>query len=124
MPVKLIFIARRRPELTAEQFQDYWVNQHAALVKEVQSTIRIKQYIQSYTIDTQLNADFCSARGIPFETPPDGVAEAWWDSLEDVQAGFSGPDGEEAARRLIEDEGKFCDFTTSRAFWTEQRHII
>jgi uncharacterized protein (TIGR02118 family) len=124
MPVKLIFIARRRPELTAEQFQDYWVNQHAALVKEVQSTIRIKEYIQSYTIDTQLNADFCSARGIPFETPPDGVAEAWWDSLEDVQAGFSGPDGEEAARRLIEDEGKFCDFTTSRAFWTEQRHII
>jgi uncharacterized protein (TIGR02118 family) len=124
MPVKLIFIARRRPELTAEQFQDYWVDQHAALVKEVQSTIRIKKYIQSYTIDTRLNADFCSARGIPFETPPDGVAEAWWDSLEDVQAGFSGPDGEEAARRLIEDEGKFCDFTTSRAFWTEQRHII
>jgi hypothetical protein len=40
------------------------------------------------------------------------------DSLEDVQAAFSGTNGEEAARRLIEDEGKFCDSTTSRAFWT------
>lgn len=124
MPVKLIFVARRRPELTAEEFQDYWVNKHAPLVKELQATVRIRSYIQSYTLDTQLNADFCEARGIPFEAPPDGVAEAWWDSLEDVQAGFSGPAGEEAARRLIEDEGKFCDFTTSRAFWTAQRQII
>lgn len=124
MPVKLIFVARRRPELSAEEFQQYWENQHAALVTELQSTISIRSYIQSYTLDTQLNRDFCQARGIPFETPPDGVAEAWWDSLEDVQAGFSGPDGEEAARRLIEDEGKFCDFSTSRAFWTQQRHII
>lgn len=124
MSVKLIFVARRRPELSAEEFQDYWVNQHAALVKELQSTIRIRKYVQSYTLDTPLNAEFCKARGIPVETPPDGVAEAWWDSLEDVEAGFSGPEGEEAARRLIEDEGKFCDFTTSRAFWTAQRQII
>jgi hypothetical protein len=124
MAVKLLFVARRRPELTAEAFQDYWVNQHASLVKELQSTIRIKKYVQSYTLDTPLNAEFCAARGIPFETPPDGVAEAWWDSLEDARAGFSGAEGEEAGRRLIEDEGKFCDFSTSRAFWTEQRHII
>jgi hypothetical protein len=124
VPVKLIFVARRRPELTPEQFQDYWVNRHAPLVKELQDTVRIKQYVQSYTLDTPLNADFCTARGIPFEEPPDGVAEAWWESLDDVVAGFSGPDGEEAARRLVEDEGKFCDFATSRAFWTAQRQII
>jgi hypothetical protein len=41
-----------------------------------------------------------------------------------VIAGFSGPEGEAAAARLVEDEGRFCDFATSRAFWTEQRHII
>jgi uncharacterized protein (TIGR02118 family) len=124
MPVKLIFVARRRRELTAEQFQDYWVNQHAPLVRELRDTIRIQRYVQSYTLDTPLNADFCAARGIPFEAPPDGVAEAWWDSLDDVVAGFSGPEGEAAAARLVEDEGRFCDFATSRAFWTEQRHII
>jgi hypothetical protein len=49
---------------------------------------------------------------------------AWSESLEDVRAGFSGSDGGEAARRLSEDEGKFCDFATSRAFWTAQRQII
>ena len=124
MSVKLIFVARRRPELSPEEFQHYWENNHAALVRELAETIRIRKYVQSYTLDVAENAAFCEARGIPVEAPPDGVAEAWWDSLEDVRAGFSGSDGGEAARRLIEDEGKFCDFATSRAFWTAQRQII
>jgi uncharacterized protein (TIGR02118 family) len=124
MAVKLIFVARRRPELTADEFQEYWANNHAALVKELQGVTRIQKYIQSHTLDTPANAGFSEARGIPVETPPDGVAEVWWDSMEDFEAGFSGPQGEEAGRRLIEDEAKFCDFATSRAFITEQRHII
>jgi hypothetical protein len=124
MSVKLVFVARRRPELSAEEFQDYWVNEHAPLVKSLQETIRIKRYVQSYTLDTPANASFSEARGIPAEPPPDGVAEAWWESVEDMEAGFSGVDGAEAGRRLIEDEGKFCDFATSRAFLTEERDII
>lgn len=123
-PVKLIFLARRRPELSAEEFQDYWENKHAALVREVQPIVKIRSYVQSYTLDTELTAGFCAARGIPVETPPDGVAEVEWDSLDDVRAAFSGPDGEEAARRLVEDEGRFVDFSTSRAFWTSARRII
>lgn len=124
MSVKLIFVARRRPEMTPEQFQDYWVNEHAALVREVAETCRIRRYIQSPTVDTPANAGFCEARGIPVEAPPDGVAEVWWDSLEDLAAGFSGPEGEDAARRLISDEAKFCDFATSRAWISEERQII
>jgi heme-degrading monooxygenase HmoA len=58
------------------------------------------------------------------ETPPDGVTELWWDSLEDLVAGFSGPAGEKAGRRLIEDEAKFIDFTTSRAFITQERQVV
>jgi hypothetical protein len=41
-----------------------------------------------------------------------------------IAAAFSGVDGLEAARLLIDDEGKFCDFATSRAFLTEERQII
>lgn len=72
MSVKLVFVARRRPELSPEEFQDYWINSHAPLVRELQDVIRIQSYAQSYTLDTQLNAYFCAARGIPFDTPPDG----------------------------------------------------
>jgi uncharacterized protein (TIGR02118 family) len=124
MAVKLIFVARRRPELSPEEFQEYWANNHAALVRELQDVTRIQKYVQSPTLDTPANAGFSEARGIPVEAPPDGVAEVWWDSIEDFNAGFSGAEGEEAGRRLIEDEAKFCDFATSRAFITEQRPII
>jgi uncharacterized protein (TIGR02118 family) len=124
MSIKLVFVARRRPELSEAEFQTYWQNNHAPLVKSLQETVRIRRYIQSYTLNTPANAGFSEARGMPAEPPPDGVAEVWWDSLEDLEAAFSGVDGLEAARLLIDDEGKFCDFATSRAFLTEERQII
>ncbi|WP_256839464.1 EthD domain-containing protein [Ornithinimicrobium faecis] len=124
MAIKLIFLAYRRPEMSPEEFQDYWVNQHAPFVRSVKDQARILKYVQSYTLDTDLNRTFAEARGIPVDTPPDGVAEAWWESEDDINEAFSGADGEAVAQSLVDDEGKFCDFSRSRAFWTAEREII
>jgi hypothetical protein len=124
MAVELIFVARRRPDLTHAEFDDYWINRHAPLVRSLADTCRIRRYIQSVTLDTPVNAEFAQARGMAVEEPPDGVAEVWWDSLDGLAAGFSGSEGEKAAQLLVEDEAKFCDFSTSRAWITEERQIV
>jgi uncharacterized protein (TIGR02118 family) len=124
MTVKLVYVARRRPEMTPEEFREYWANDHAALVRDLQEVTGFRRYVQSQPLETPANAAFATSRGMSLETPPDGVSEAWWDSLEDLVAGFSGPDGERAARRLIEDEAKFIDFSTSHAFITEERQVV
>lgn len=124
MAVKLVYVARRRPELTPEEFQEYWGNDHADLMRELQSVLGFRKYVQSRPVDTAVNAAFARSRGMSLETPPDGVSEAWWDSLEDLETVFSGLDGERAARRLIDDEAKFVDFSTSHAFITQERQIV
>jgi hypothetical protein len=124
MAVKLVYVARRRPELTPEEFREYFADGHASLLRELQAVMGFRKYVQSHPLETPVNAAFAKARGMSLETPPDGVTELWWDSLEDLVAGFSGPDGEKAGRRLIEDEAKFIDFTTSRAFITQERQVV
>lgn len=124
MAVKLVYVARRRPELTPEEFQQYWAHGHANLWKELQGVMGFLKYVQSHPLDTDVNTAFAKARGMSLETPPDGVGETWWESIETLVTGFSSPEGKEAGRRLIEDEAKFVDFSTSHAFITQERQVI
>ncbi|MDI3331027.1 MAG: EthD domain-containing protein [Micrococcus sp.] len=124
MAVKLVYVARRRPELTPEEFREYWSDGHAALWTELQGVLGFRKYVQSHPLDIPFNAAFATARGMSLETPPDGVGEAWWDSVDELMAGFSGPEGKDAGRRLIEDEARFIDFATSRAFITQERQVL
>jgi hypothetical protein len=124
MAVKLVYVARRRPELTPEEFHEYWSGGHADLMRELQPVLGFTRYVQSRPLDTPVNAAFARARGMSLETPPDGTSEVWWESLEDLVAALSSPDGEKAAGRLLEDEAKFVDFATSHAFVTQERQVV
>jgi uncharacterized protein (TIGR02118 family) len=122
--VKIVFVARRRPDLSSDEFRRHWEGPHAALVTELQETVRMRRYVQSYTLDTGVNADFARSRGMSADALPDGIAEAWYDSIEDMQSGFLGPEGERAAQRLMEDEASFVDHATSFAFMTQEATIL
>ena len=54
----------------------------------------------------------------------DGVAQLWWDSLEDLAANASNPEAIEAGRQLLEDEKKFIDLPRSPLWWGEEKVII
>lgn len=122
--VKLVFIAYRKKGMTPEEFRTYWFETHAACVRSVKDAIRMRKYIQSHPLSREVNAEFAAARGIDIDELPDGIAEAWWDSAEDMNAGFSGPEGSVASQKLIEDEAQFLDFERCRAFLTEEKTII
>jgi hypothetical protein len=63
---------RNRPE----QFRGTTGSPPRSLVKEVPDIIRIRGMRTGPPLDTSQNANFCAARGIPFEEPPDGDAQA------------------------------------------------
>lgn len=50
--VKLVYILRRRAELSFEQFSSRWRTGHAALVREVAADMGLVRYVQSHTLDT------------------------------------------------------------------------
>lgn len=120
--IKLSFCLRRLPELTREQFQDYWLDRHAPLVREVAPALRIRRYVQSHTADIASISAAVEARG---GTPAyDGVAELWWDSVKDIVAVGETKEGRDAGRRLLADERNFIDLAQSSIFYVREHAII
>jgi uncharacterized protein (TIGR02118 family) len=119
--IKLVYVIKRLPELTPQEFYTRWLEGHAPLVKEVADDINAVRYIQSHTLDTPVNQQLADSRGMP--PAYDGITEVWWNSLEDLVAGMSTPEGQAAMERLLEDEKAFIDFENSCVFMTEE-HVI
>jgi uncharacterized protein (TIGR02118 family) len=120
--VKLVFCLRRRPHLTREAFQRYWHETHGPLVRSHAQTLRIRRYVQLHTLDTPLNAILQESRATPGEY--DGIAELWWDSVDDVVAATSTEAGRAAAQALLDDERRFIDLQQSPIWIAEERPII
>ena len=121
--VKLVFCLKRLPELSLAQFHDYWLNNHGPLVRSHADTFRIKRYVQTHTLDLAgLNQALAASRAAPDAF--DGVAELWWDSLEDLAHIANDPDAIAAGRLLLEDEKRFIDLARSPLFWGVEHTII
>src|SRR5262245_39967332 len=105
--IKLTFCLRRLPHLSREEFQRYWLETHGPLVRSFAEVLRIKRYVQFHTTSTQLNGALRDSRGGPEEY--DGIAELWWDSLDDFTAASTTDLGRSAGLALLADEQKFID---------------
>lgn len=120
--IKLVYCIRRRPEFTFEQFSEYWLQQHAPLVHSVAAAIGACRYVQSHTVAPDLNAMLQESRGLA--SAYDGITEVWWPDLAAFVHGMGTPEGQDGARRLLEDESIFIDFSRSRVFLTEEHRIF
>jgi uncharacterized protein (TIGR02118 family) len=121
--IKLVFTIRRREGMTRDEFQRYWRNEHARLVEDHADVLRIRRYVQTHTRDTLADDALAAARG----SEPrhyDGVAELWWDSVEDLLEASSSEEGQAAANALLEDERRFIDLPSSPIWLGEENVVI
>ena len=121
--IKLVFTLRRREDMTREEFQAYWREQHAPLVKRHAAALRIRRYVQVHARETDLDEAVAGARGSEPRVY-DGVAELWWDSLDELVAAFSSDAGQAAGRELLEDEQRFIDLPRSPLWLGEENVVI
>lgn len=118
--IKITFCLTRLPHLTREAFQAYWRETHAPLVAERAAVLKIRRYVQSHSLPDEAFAALAASRGGP--PAYDGVAELWWDSLDDIVRGD--PEAMKAGLELLEDERRFIDLATSPIFLVEEREIV
>jgi uncharacterized protein (TIGR02118 family) len=119
--VKMIFVIRRLPHLSPEEFHRYWREQHGSLAKKNLPALRVKRYVQTHTLDTPLNEVMRDSRG--GGEPYDGVVEIWWDSVEDLEGAFASPEGAQASEELLEDERRFIDLPRS-SMWLAKEEVF
>ena len=112
----LIFCLRRLPQLSRQEFQRYWREHHAPLVRAHAAALGIRRYVQAHTADHPVAEAAAAARGAP--EPFDGVAELWFDADELLRL-MQTDSGTEAARALLEDERRFLDLARSPIFVAE-----
>ena len=121
--IKLVFCARRRADFTREEFQDYWINNHAPLVRARAKALGAVRYVQNHTIDTELNALLLDSRGMKVE-PYDGITEVWWPDMEAFLAAMGEPDAQKAGDELLADEKNFVAFENSCIFLAEDKTVF
>jgi len=111
--VKLIVYAKRKPGITREEFGRYWRESHGPLVKSVSEFIRhVRKYVQCHIVN--------SAVPLGTSSDYDGVAELWFDNLDELNKAFTEPRYLEIIRR---DELKFADIANCVSIVTEELTI-
>jgi uncharacterized protein (TIGR02118 family) len=117
--VKMISILRRLPNLSREEFQAYWRENHGPLAQEKLPAMRCKRYVQVHTMETPYNDLVKASRGSEIEIY-DGVAELWFESIEDLSEALQTEEGQQASQDLLEDEKKFIDLAQSAMWFAEE----
>lgn len=120
--VKLTFCLRRLSHLSLDEFQQYWLETHGPLVRRHAQALGIRRYVQLHSIHHPLNAGLRESRAAPEGF--DGVAELWWDSLEELMTAGATPEGREAALALLEDERRFIDLENSPLWLGHEKTIV
>ena len=119
--VKVVMCVRKRDDISQQEFHDYWLNKHSLAVKSCAAPLKIRRYVQSHTTSREFGELVATQRGMA--APFDGVAELWWDDVEELQTVYATPAGHAASLTLHEDEERFLDLSKSTLFFTEE-HVI
>lgn len=113
--IRITYLLRRKPDMSFEEFQRYWREEHGPLVAGHAQRLGIRRYVQVHTIADPEENQQEGERGKMLK-PWDGVAELWFQNREVLAAGLADKAARAAGAELLEDEKRFIDHAGS-AIW-------
>lgn len=117
--IKLVYLIKRRPDLTDDAFRAAWRRGHAALLEGFADELGARRYVMASRLDTPCETCFGHPRNLS-SAAYDGVIEIWWDDLDAYQSGVGSAAEIAAVDALIDAEHRFIDFSRSAAFFAEE----
>ena len=103
--VKTFNFFKRRPELSVERFREYWLNQHAAVIRAIPE---VRKYVASIALPSSYRDNH--------EPLCDGISEAWFDDEETIRRiADSSP-----LRAAITDDAVFIDTSKAGSIVTDE----
>ena len=106
--IKLVYCITKKPGMTDEKFFHYWKNIHGPLGARIPG---LRRLVQSHRVTVSTAAHSPNY---------DGMAELWFDSIEDMLAARQSPEWKTSS----EDEANFTDPDKVAYFVSEERVIL
>ncbi|KHK93269.1 EthD domain-containing protein [Novosphingobium malaysiense] len=103
---KILLFMKRRPDISVEQFRDYYESKHAPLAEKYSSGV--SRYIRRY-IDPQPHPETGE-----FTNAPDVITELWFDNEETYRGTLAYITTSLMPDEIIEDEKNLFDRTAFR----------
>jgi len=119
----IVFLLRRRPDLSVDEFHRYWLEEHGPLVRGHAAALVIVRYSQLHSLDPA-TSDLLRAGRDCEPAPWDGVAVVWFESVDALAEISTTPDARAAQRALLEDERRFLDLPRCQIWFTEDHQVI
>jgi uncharacterized protein (TIGR02118 family) len=114
--IKVVYCLRRKPEMSREEFQKYWLETHAEIGKNIPG---VKRYIQVHTLSDEMAEMMAEGHPAGKNEPFDGVAELWFEEEDLLKL-----PGAEGALAAVQDEANFIDFERSVIFLAKEHVIV
>jgi len=106
--VQLIYCISKKPDMSVEEFQEYWRQTHAPIAAAIPG---LRRYVQCHVVP-----ELYARQNPPF----DGAAGLWFDDLDAMRAAMKSPE----VAAALEDENNFIDHTRVASFVTQEKPII
>jgi len=111
--VKVFYLLRRRPDVSAEEFHRYWRQVHGPLFWETSAARnRVVRYEQHHTAPTTFLAGTDAI---------DGISVFWFESMEDLQALYA---DQEFLTSVVPDGARFIDQSSIRRIITDAEDVF
>ena len=114
--IKVVYCLRRRPELSVEEFQKYWLETHATFGANIPG---VKRYIQVHALGGELAELMAAGHPAGKNEAFDGVAELWFEEEDLAKLPTT-----EGALAAVQDEANFIDFDRSVIFLAKEHVIV
>lgn len=120
--IKMVAVAWRKPGMTREEFTARWRDEHAPLVEKYKEAMGFSHYRQNHYVESPEIEAFAASRN--WASPPDGVAELFWESEEALQKTFKSEAAAEASAILAADEAEFVDMSRTMAYLAREHDVF
>jgi len=116
--IKLVYCLRRVKTLSLREFQEHWLEAHARFGRRLPG---LRRYVQYHVLENDPIREAMAQAGVSTVEPFDGIAMAWWDSLESMRELL---DGNPLVAEALADEKLFIDHSRSVACVTEEHVVV
>ncbi len=116
--IRFIHCIKRRPELTVEDFRQYWNGaEFTGLVDRLGLALGAMRVETNLALMVEANVELMEERGS--REPFDAVLEVWWDNARRLMELRESPQVAALFKEIEDYQRQFVDFTSSRRFFTE-----